>query len=134
MCRAPGRVKGLQEQWPCSFCHPLPSFRIFALGHINSESRNLQMLLLAASASCHGDGTEYRAPISSFSALSPPGLLQESRDGWAAKPLPWILDLTFCESSLMQLLHLVYLRAPVGGFSDGTWAVSSRCKTLRCIE
>lgn len=62
-----------------SFCPPLPSLRIFAPGQINAESRDLQMLLVAAAASCHSDGTEHRAPTSAFPALSLPALLQESK-------------------------------------------------------
>lgn len=38
------------------------------------------MLLVAAAASCHSDGTEHRAPTWAFSALSLPALLQESKE------------------------------------------------------
>lgn len=56
-CTAPRGVTDLQQQQPCPFCPPLPSFRKFAPGHVNAEDGDVRMLLLAATSSCHCDGS-----------------------------------------------------------------------------
>lgn len=78
-CTALGGVNGLQQQQPCSFCPPLPSFRKFAPGHINAENRDLQMLLLAATSSCHGDGSCAQSTRLRFFCLMP-ARLQEKKE------------------------------------------------------
>lgn len=79
MCTAPGGVNGPQQQQPCSFCPPLPSFRKFAPGHINAENRDLQMLLLAATSSCHSEGSCVQSTRLSFFCLMP-ALLREEKE------------------------------------------------------
>jgi len=100
-CTAPGGVNGLQQQQPCSFCPPLPSFRKFVPGHVNAENRDLQMLPLAATSSCHSDGSSTQSTHLSFLCLMPV-LLQEGKEAFGL--LSHYLGRTMCVQLVAELI------------------------------
>lgn len=119
MCTDPGGVNGLQLQPPCSFCPLLPSFRKFAPGHINAENRDVQMLPLAATSSCHSDGSCAHSTTHPQTFLLYAYPASRGKGGnWTVKP--WLLDVLAASGLTIQCFTLDLLLNPTHLFGNSS--------------